>query len=77
MSMETDAARYYDFIAQTMLIEDDADGEEGEEDPSSAEIKAAVSEVMVAVGDMFSRMKFQVEFTESGIEFPSTIELAE
>ena len=95
MSMEMDAARYYDFIAQTMLIEDDSEaehgeegedgehgedgeeGEEGKEDPTTVEIKAAVSEVMVVVGDMFSRVTFQVEFTESGIEFPSTIELAE
>ena len=71
MSMEMDATRYYDFIAQTMLIEDD------EEDEPPVELKAAIGEVMVVVGDMFSRMTFQVEFTERGIEFPSTIELAE
>jgi len=80
MSMEMDSARYYDFIGQTMLIEDDEEGEEGEEgekDPTSAEIKAAMREIMVVVGDMFSRMTFQVYFTEHGVEFPSTIELAE
>jgi len=75
--MEMDSARYYDIIGQTMLIEDDEKGEEGEKDPTSAEIKAAMREIMVVVGDMFSRMTFQVYFTEHGVEFPSTIELAE
>ncbi len=70
MSMEMDAARYYDFIAKAMVIEDD------EEDETPAELKAAIGEILVVVGDMFSRMTFQVEFTERGIEFPSTIELA-
>ena len=75
MSMEMDAARYYDFIAQTMQM--GKDGDDDEEDEAAAELKAAVGETMVVVGDMFSRMTFQVEFSERGVEFPSTIELAE
>ena len=75
MSMEMDAARYYDFIAQTMQME--KDGDDDEEDEAAAEFKAAVGETMVVVGDMFSRMSFQVYFTEHGVEFPSTMELAE
>jgi hypothetical protein len=71
MSMEMDAARYYDFIAQTMKLDDD------EEDKMPAELKEAIGEIMVVVGDMFSRMTFQVQFTQRGIEFPSTIEIAE
>lgn len=71
VSMEMDAARYYDFIAQTMKLDDD------EEDKMPAELKEAIGEIMVVVGEMFSRMTFQVHFTERGIEFPSTIELAE
>ncbi len=71
MSMEIDAARYYDFIAKTMVIEDD------EEDQTPPELKAAIGEIMVVVGDMFSRMTFQIEFTERGVEFPSTIELSD
>ena len=53
------------------------DGDDDEEDEAAAEIKAAMSEIMVVVGDMFSRMTFQVYFTEHGVEFPTTIELAE
>jgi len=75
MSMEMDSTRYYEFIGQTMQME--KDGDDDEEDEAAAEIKAAMSETMVAVGDMFSRMTFQVYFTEHGVEFPSTIELAE
>ena len=71
MSMEMDTARYYDFMAKTMVVEDD------EEDQTPPELKAAIGEIMVVVGDMFSRMTFQVEFTGRGIEFPSTIELSD
>ncbi len=71
LSMEIDADRYYDFIANTMVVEDD------EEDQTPPELQAAISEIMVVVGDMFSRMAFQVEFTERGIEFPSTMELSD
>jgi len=70
-SMEMDAARYYEFISKTMVIEDD------EEDPTPPELKAAFGETMAAAGQVFSRMKVRVEFTERGIEFPSTIELSE
>lgn len=71
MSMEMDASRYYEFIAKTMDIKDD------EEDETPPELKAAIGEIMAVVGDMFSRMNFQIEFTGRGVEFPSTIELAE
>lgn len=71
MSMEMDVARYYDFVANSMVIEDD------EEDTTASEIKAAMSEVTAVVGKIFSRMKFRVEFTERGVEFPGTIELSE
>ena len=70
-SMEMDAARYYDFISKTMVIQD-----EGEE-PTPEELKAAIGETMVAFGEVFSRMTVRVEFTERGIEIPSIIELSE
>jgi len=71
VSMEMDAARYYDFIAQTMVLEED------DEDETPPELKAAIAELMTVIGNMFSRMTFQVEFTERGIEFPSTIVLSD
>lgn len=73
VSMEMDAAQYYELIAETMVFEEDDD----EENPTPPELKAAIAELMTVLGDMFSRMTFQVEFTERGIEFPSTIVLSE
>jgi hypothetical protein len=71
MNMEMDAARYYDFIAQAVALEDD------EENPTSPELKAAISEMMGVVGNMFSRMTIEIEFTERGVEFPTTILLSD
>ena len=71
MSMEMDAARYYDFVANSMVIEDD------DEDETPREVKAAMSEATAVVGKIFSRMKFRIEFTERGVEFPGTVELSE
>jgi hypothetical protein len=71
MSMEMDAARYYDFVAQAVALEDD------EEDPTPPELKAAISEMMGVVGTMFSRMTIEIKFTERGVEFPSTIVLSD
>ncbi|MFQ6007265.1 MAG: hypothetical protein ACE5OQ_17390 [Woeseia sp.] len=69
-SMEMDAARYYEFVGQA-VTDDDA------EDKVSPELKAAIDDMMGVVGDMFSRMTVDIAFTERGIEFPSTIVLAE
>ncbi len=71
MSMEMDAARYYDFIAQAVALEDD------EENPTPPELKAAISEMIGVVGNMFSRMTIEVEFTERGVEFPSTVVMSD
>jgi hypothetical protein len=73
MSMEMDAARYYDFIAQAMVLEEDDD----DENPPPPELKAAIAELMTVVGDMFSRMTFRIEFTDRGIELPSTVVLSD
>ncbi len=71
MSTEMDTARYYEFIAKATDIDDD------EEDPTPPELKAAIGDILDVVGDMFSRMSFQVEFTERGVEFPTNIVLSE
>ncbi|MFQ5982595.1 MAG: hypothetical protein ACE5KS_04385 [Woeseiaceae bacterium] len=71
MSMEMDAAQYYDFLAQAVTLEDD------EEDKTPPEVRAAIGEMMRTVGDMFSRISFDIEFTDRGVEFPSTILLAD
>jgi hypothetical protein len=71
MSVEMDSARYYDFIAESVVLED------AEDDETPPELREAIAEVTRAAGELFSRMTFRVEFTERGIEFPSTIVLSE
>lgn len=74
MSMDMDAARYYGFMGDAMA----AGGEDGDpEDVQSAEMVQATSDVMKAFERMFSRVAFDIQFTERGIEIPSDMVLAE
>lgn len=71
MSMDMDAARYYSFLGEAMeLGDDDGDADEG------AEIVQATSDMMKSFGNVFSRIAVDIQFTERGIEVPSTIVLA-
>jgi hypothetical protein len=70
-SMEMDAKRYYNLMAETMVLEED------DEDPTPPELKESIANLMTVVGDMFSRMTFQVNFTERGVELPSTVVLSD
>ena len=70
-SMEMDAKRYYNLMAETMVLEED------DEDPTPPELKESIANLMTVVGDMFSRMTFQVNFTERGVEIPSTVVLSD
>jgi hypothetical protein len=71
MSMEMDGARYYDFIQQAVVLQDDG------EEQTPPELKAALGDIIGVAGEMFSRMMFTVQFTERGVEFPSTVVLAD
>ena len=51
--------------------------EEDEEDPTPPELKESIANLMIVVGDMFSRMTFQVNFTERGVELPATVVLSD
>ncbi|HWM27598.1 MAG TPA: hypothetical protein VNQ14_03995 [Woeseiaceae bacterium] len=69
ISTDMDAARYYGFIGDAMTLSDN--------DDQSAEVIQAQSEVMKTFQKMFSRISFDVLFTERGVEMPSTMELAD
>ncbi len=71
LSMDIDAARYYSFLGEAMALGDD----EGDSD-EGAEIVQATSDMMKSFGDVFSRIAVDIQFTERGIEIPSTIVLA-
>jgi hypothetical protein len=69
MSLDMDAGRYYGFIGDAMTLTDDT-----EQPP---ELVKAQGEVMQAFAKIFSRIYFDVLFTERGVEMPSTVHLAD
>lgn len=69
MSLDMDAGRYYGFIGDAMSLTDAA-----EQPP---ELIKAQAEVMQTFSRMFSRIYFDVLFTERGVEMPSTMQLAD
>jgi hypothetical protein len=68
-----DAGRYYGFLGDAMAAGASAD-DDGEASP---EVARATSELMKAFEKVFSRIHFDVQFTERGIEVPSSMALAE
>ena len=67
MSMNMDAGRYYSLIGDVTAASTDSSG--------IPEVAKANAEIMTLMGQMFDRISFGVEFTENGIEIPSTMEL--
>lgn len=63
MSFSMDAGRYYTFIGEAIS----ASPQSGDNE-ASPEMKAAMQEAMVAVGDLYDRMSVDVLFTSKGIE---------
>ncbi|MDH3374969.1 MAG: hypothetical protein OEM85_16515 [Gammaproteobacteria bacterium] len=70
MSFSMDAARYYGFLGEAMA----ADGDDKENAPT-AEMQAAMQEVMAAVASVYDRMSVDVRFTERGVELISSVTL--
>ena len=69
MSLDMDAGRYYGFIGDAMALTDGAD--------QPPELVKAQGEVMQTFAEIFSRIYFDVLFTERGVEMPATIHLAD
>jgi len=69
LSMNMDAERYYGFIGDAMALDDS--------DDRSPEVTKASADVMKTLEKMFRRIAFDVNFTENGVEIPSTVELAD
>lgn len=73
MSMSFDAKRYYEFIGEAAMKEDES--EEGE--PMSLAMRTALRDAMVSSGDMYKRMAVNVHLTKRGIELDSRMTLAD
>ena len=68
MSMSLDAARYYTLVGDIAMHTD------SDEAP---EVTRANAEIMKNLGQLIDRISFDVEFTEHGIQMPSTMTLTD
>lgn len=73
MSMSFDAKRYYQFIGDAAMSDDES--EEGEQMPLA--MRTAVRDAMVSSGEMYERMAVNVHLTKRGVEIDSRLTLAE
>lgn len=72
MSLDMDARAYYRFIGDVAM----QPGPD-EEEETSPEVREAVGRTMTALAETIDRIAFDTYFTARGIEFPSTVELAD
>ena len=73
VSMSMDAAKYYEFIGEVMMAQEQ--DEEGEEVPLA--MRTAMRDIMVSTGSVYERMLMNVHLTERGIEFDTRMTLAD
>ena len=73
VSMSMDAAKYYEFIGEAMMAEEQ--DEEGEEVPLA--MRTAMRDIMVSSGSLYERMLMNVYLTERGIEFDTRMTLVD
>jgi hypothetical protein len=71
LSLFMDAGAYYNFVAETMLYKQTGD------ENSPPEIAEATSDLMRSMGDLFGDTSIDIQFTDRGVEVPSTVEFAE
>jgi hypothetical protein len=69
LSVDIDAAGYYEFIGESMAAS--AEGDLAE----NPELQEAIQDLMTAPGNMFSRFKVDVQFTGNGVEIISKANL--
>jgi hypothetical protein len=69
MSMGLDGERYYELIGDAMRASDDEE--------MSAEMRAAVSDVLDVAADFYERLQVDVTFTARGVEIDSDVTLAD
>ncbi len=71
MSMHMDASRYYAMIGDVVAANSSGDS------PSSAEMNAAINDIMQGFSKLIDRLSVAVLFTERGVEFPTEVALAD
>jgi hypothetical protein len=72
-SFNMDAKKYYEFVGEAIMQGDD----DGDAEPMPEAMRTAMRDVMVASGEMYERMTFNVHLTERGVEISSRLTLAD
>ena len=68
-SMAMDAGRYYEMIADSMMVDPNDDLPE--------ETREALRDTLLVVGDIYDRMSLDMRFTENGVEFSTVVTIAQ
>ncbi len=68
-SMAMDAGRYYELIAESVMIDTD--------DNLDDETREALRDTLLAVGDIYDRLTLDMRFTENGIEVSTVVTIAQ
>ncbi len=74
MSASMDAGTYYELVSQSMMAEQD---EEGNANALPESARIALRDAVLAMGKMYDRMAVDVRFTTRGIEMNSKVSLHE
>jgi hypothetical protein len=77
LSMNMDAARYYDLVADAMMVENDDEQENIDSSKMSPEFNEKIGDVVKELGKLMDRISVDIHLTEKGIEIPTTVTLAE
>lgn len=73
VSFSMDSKRYYDFVGDALMQEDES--EDGESEPLA--LRTAMRDVMVSSGELYERVSVNVHLTERGVEIGSRMTLSD
>jgi len=73
VSASADAKRYYEFVGEAVMTEDE--DEQGE--PMPEEMRTAMRDAIVSSGELYDRMAINVYLTERGVEVNSRLTLSD
>jgi hypothetical protein len=73
ISFSMDSKRYYDFIGDALMQENDSG--DGESEPLA--LRTAMRDVMVSSGELYERVSVKVHLTERGVEIGSRMTLSD
>ena len=76
VSMSMDSAKYYELIGNTMMAGSTEADENSEAPEMSPDAEKAIGDVLQELGKIIDRIAVDINFTERGIEFPTTVTLA-